>query len=820
VATRVERVRLDLEDHFTTQMAKAAAATALLKRELDSLSGTSVSTSRESEKVKESVKGVGDEVDKTSAKLRRGGNDLNQYTGRLALITQAAAALGPGIVTIGAAGIPMVTALAGEVGALAGSVGVAVLAFNGMGDALKSLNDYQAEPTAENFQAMRVELEKLGPDGAHFIRFLDGLEPQLRSLQMTARAGLLPGVEEGITSLLTKLPQVRRIVSEMASVMGELAGDAGKSLAGPEFRDFFNYLDDEAAPLLESLGRTLGNFASGLAQMLVEFAPLSAGFTNGLEDMSEAFANWSQGLDTNQGFQDLLDYIEKSGPKVIELLGATVETLASIAKASAPVGDVVVPALTAMLKAVTAVADSDLGPWLFGAAAALSVYSRAAAVAGSVTERLSTLSTKRGLSGLASIGPNARTAAVGLGMLALAYSDVDNKAGLSNTAMLGLAGTTLGPWGAAAGAGVGAALDLAHANDDLEAAVTAANRAMESDSTKNQRQAYRDLKSEIGEADDAVTHFWEAWSPKTNPLDDLMSIGTSVKGLGTILSGGTDGAKNDLSDLGNSIHSVDGVAAIFGRTVGLTADQLLIAAGNAEALSGALARLEGWLDKRAAMRNYQESLDELRKSLNKNDEAWDQNTAKGRERLELLDSTTNGIMQLVSATKSKELKADILAGYRASLVDLQKQFPGARAAIQKVIRELDALGLTHPKPKIDVEDKTATGKIRHTLDALSHLDGETAKPKLDADDKPAKNKINSTDQLLSELVGHPYVTRIDANADPAIRAAKLLAAAIRNIPTEWRTSYYVTRLPTVSPMGSGAPVPAEDPADIPEEVAA
>jgi tetratricopeptide (TPR) repeat protein len=821
VATRREKVLLELEDHFTTGMARAAAATAVLDKNLDSLSGTSVETSRSSEKTKASVKGLGDEVDKTGTKLRQGGNDLNQYKGRLGLLIQAAATLGPALVPIGAAGIPMITGLAGEVGALAGSVGVAVLAFQGMGDALKALNDYQAEPTAENLQAMRIELEKLGPDGAHFIRFLDGLEPQLRALQMTARAGLLPGVEEGITSLLTKLPQARQIVSEMAQAMGELAADAGAGLAGPKFRDFFQYLDDEAAPILESLGRTVGNFASGLAQMLVEFAPLSAGFTGGLEHMSEAFADWSQNLDTNQSFQDFLDYVERSGPKVIDLLGALIEMLASIASAAAPVGDVVVPALTAMAKAITAVADSDLGPWLFGAAAALSVYSRAAAVAGTATERLTALSAKRGLSGLASIGPNARTAAVGLGMLALAYSDVDNKAGLSNTAMLGLAGTTLGPWGAAAGAGVGAALDLAHANDGLRDSIEAANRAMENGTIQEQREKYRTLRDDVKGTEDAVSHFWDALSPETNPFDDILSVGTSWKGLGAIITGATDAGNASLDKMKLQIGSTDAVTEIFAGTVGMTAEQLRIATGDAQALSGALARLEGWLDKRAAMRNYQESLDELRKSLNKNDEAWDQNTAKGRERLELLDNTTTGIMQLVNATKSKELKADILASYRSSLVDLQKQFPGARAAILKVIRELDDLGLTHPKPKIDVDDTGAKGKIRGVGEDLDGLDKKRPNPKLDADDKPARNKINSTDRLLGELIGRPYVAKLGANADPAIKAARLLKQAIENIPTSWVTSYSVHRLPTVSPMGSGTPVPANPtPVHVDEEVAA
>ena len=48
---------------------------------------------------------------------------------------------------------------------------------------------------------------------------------------------------------------------------------------------------------------------------------------------------------------------------------------------------------------------------------------------------------------------------------------------LSNTASMALMGTMAGPWGAAIGGAVGLTMDLAGANDDLQAAIKAADDA-------------------------------------------------------------------------------------------------------------------------------------------------------------------------------------------------------------------------------------------------------------------------------------------------------------------------------------------------------
>lgn len=413
MADRRETVTLALNDAgFTTGMARAAASTKVLDRALDDLDGSQVRTSQSAPAAAAGI----DDIGKSS---RAAGPEIDRFSGRLRLITDAALTLGPALVPLGAAAVGGVAALSAQFGALAGGVGVTVLAMQGIGDGLKALNQYQLEPTAENLAKMREEFDKIGPAGADFVVYLDSIGPQLREIQNAAREGLFPGLQEGIEELLTRAPQVTRIVRELAGAMGALGGEAGAGLAGESFDRFFRYLDREAAPILMSFGRSLGNVTTGLANMLVGFAPITRDFSSGLERMTESFSKWSQGLANNDSFQGFLDYLSQSGPQAIEFLGALSRAVASLLEATAPIGSAVLPVLTTLANAFAAIAGSPIGAPLLAAAAGFVAFNRAATIGAG----LSAAATK----GLTGIGTSAATAAAGVGKVggavqALAYA--------------------------------------------------------------------------------------------------------------------------------------------------------------------------------------------------------------------------------------------------------------------------------------------------------------------------------------------------------------------------------------------------------------
>ncbi|WP_193613165.1 hypothetical protein [Nocardioides lijunqiniae] len=691
----------------------------------------------------------------------RAGAQIDRFSGRLKLVAQAGAVFGPGLIPLGAAGLPALVGMTAQVGALVSALGVGVLAFNGMGDALKSVNDYQLEPTAENLQAMRIEMEKLGPDGAHFVRFVDDLSSELSTLKMAARGGLLPGVEEGITALMPMLPRVRTIISDIAGAMGGLAADAGADLADPEWRDFFDYLESDAGPLLTDFGLTLGNFAQGFANVLVGFGPLTSDFSDGLRGMSEAFADWSANLDSNDSFQSFLDYLADAGPMALDFLGSLVEALTALLRAAAPVGDVVLPTLTAMLDVIGALASTDMGTMFFAAAAGLSVYSRAAGLVAAANTRMaasSLLSWRQ-----------TKALGAGIGIAALSMTDLDDKAGLSNTAMLALAGSIAGPWGAAAGAAVGVTMDLAAANDDLASAVEAANDAMAAGADDAQiRQQMEAVRKEISATEDVLggDGFFSMNKPK-QMLTGLNEV------LG-IFGPTTEDAASALFVLEGQLGTTDAVTEQLAAAVGMTADQFRVATGNAQAFTGALASMAGWLDKRAAFREYREELKSFGNALK---DGFQPKNAEG------LDRVASSIIKVASQIKNVDKRADFMAGARESLLQFAETGPKAERAVGKVIAEFVRLGLMDPVVDVDADTKSADGKLNRTGRNARDLQGLRVSPRVDADTRAANNKLSSSMRLARELAGLPVRPKIDVNngqANSAIADTARRLAGVRD----------------------------------------
>lgn len=303
-------------------------------------------------------------------------SELDTSNDRAAMLTQSLLAVGPALVPIGAAGVPILSGLTNQLAFAAAGAGVTALAFSGIGDALKATNDYALEPTEANLEKMKETMNELGPAGRNFVDYLQELRPQLQGLQDIAQEGLLPGAQAGIEDLMTRLPEVERIVEQISTGMGDLLAEAGDNLADPRWDEFFTFLENEARPTLMDMGRTLGNFVEGFANLWMAFEPVSSSFSKSFLDLSRDFSAWTDGLGETAGFQEFLDYLNRVGPKAWDTLGALGGALLEIVEAAAPVGEAMLPVIEAVADSIGAIAGSDLGPAVIGVLALTSAYSR------------------------------------------------------------------------------------------------------------------------------------------------------------------------------------------------------------------------------------------------------------------------------------------------------------------------------------------------------------------------------------------------------------------------------------------------------------
>lgn len=721
--------------------------------------------------LREAIKSVPDRV---TVKAESRGFDKVEREARAAersssLLVDSAAALWPALLPVAALGVPAIAGLTAQLGFGLTAVGAMVLAFHGMGDALKALDQYQLHPTAQNLAKLNDEMSKLGPSGRDFVHELDRIEPQLKSLKMAAEDGLLPGATDGIEHLLTLLPQLRRIISEVSGTTGGLLSDLGENLAGPEFRDFFDFLEAEAPQMLDDLGRTLGNFAAGFAHLFVGLAPMEHDFSQFMLDVSQGFDDWANGIGQTQGFQDFLTYLDDTGPDVADALGSIGGALISVARAGAPLSGPVLQGLASLADILDKIASSPVGTPLVTMAAGLALINRAlsiratargslvgqlirgestgiaksrAAVQGltsdlivmrGATQTTGKRSLARDLDAQAAAAGRVRSRLQTLGKgtavvagLALATSDLGDKFALTNTASLALMGSIAGIPGVIAGGAIGAIQDYAAANDDLEASIARANNAIAGGDQKSIEQAARMLQHVVDLKKQAAS------SPSSigrGLLGQLFAQEDIRKGESALLR--VQGEIRDTSGLGTLLtQGLGGPVAELGR-------ELDTAAAASKRFFDSFDAANEKLDLRAALRAQAQAVRDFRKTMAESQKL--PAPQRGAARNEALDQFARASLNVANLTKNPQIQTGRIADARKQFLQLADAMGYSDKRARFLATSFGLVDRTHlgaknaGKAQKDLKDVAKdAGRARNEVADLGKKD---AKPKAHLDHK-------------------------------------------------------------------------------------
>lgn len=684
---------------------------------------------------------------------------LDSADSRMSNIVQTGLALAPALVPIAATITPAIAGMAMQLGFAAAGAGTLLLAFNGVGDALKALNQYQLEPTAANLDKLHEAMDTLGPDGQDFVRTLQQIRPEMQQLQNISQEGFFPGATEGLDELMKLLPQAQQYIGTISSTLGMLVAEAGDNLNDPRWRDFFDYLDREAAPTLQAMGRSAGNFVEGLANMLMAVDPLSDMFRGGLLEASRDFREWTDGLADSDGFQGFLDYIEENGPQAMETLGAIGGALVSLVESAAPVGALALPVIEALAKTLSAIAESPAGPVLITAAAGISAVARAAALYkaanGSALLELVRGFDKDGRRA----GAGARAAGAGLGIMALALTDVDDSLGLSNTAMGATMGLIGGPWGAAIGGGIGLALDFADSQARAAERVSSVAETLNQQTgaiTANTREwiknelytsgafdAAERLGLDLANVTDAALGNEAALALVNGQLESLIgkTTGPNARLLADPafqkMNADATGLKETINATGGAIASGRDKIRQFGAAGGNAGRR--VAGGMNEAaeatyrFSDALAEVNALLERRSSFRDYEAAIDDFVDTLDGIKDPSNILTKggkinidlpKGREVQAQLDNIASTANRVAENLKGAD-RVEFLKRARADFVRVATLLLEDKDAARALVRELIAADRQRVNPKIRVDTGAAMADIGNIHRALSRIPDET-----------------------------------------------------------------------------------------------
>lgn len=687
-------------------------------------------------------------------------NEIDKSNDRTAWLAQGILALTPAVTRLGAGAVPVLSGMATQMMLTVAAAGTAALAFNGVGDALTALNDYQLAPTEANLAKLNETMAKIGPSGQALVEYLDSLGPALATISNSAREGMFPGVIDGIEQFMELAPRFNVIVREIGEGLGQLTSEAGAGLSSERFDGFFDYLETRAKPILVEMGRTLGNFTDGLLNMLVAFDPLTAGFSSGLLEMSRSFVAWSEGLAGSNGFQEFVEYVQSAGPDALDFLGSLIMVMVELAEAAAPVGAVLLPMLTGLLDVIGDLANTPLGPATiallaytsavgrlsalsqitgagvvgkltkgvrdnatatraaiptlrqFGSAAAFAMTSTDALAKSSMSysqkANQSAVAALRARGAVQNFGRAAAPVAGQVGLLAVAMSSVDDEMGLTNTTSLALAGSLAGPWGAAAGASVGLMMDMRAGADEATAGLKGLDEAINSGRIEDVNARLAQMREEL--ADFGRTDGFRDWFGDVS--GDLFTGGAGV-GISEVYAEEIKLAEAELVKLKNARQDAFDDKATYNNlmaeTAALEANIAAMRDKRAEALRGVNAELD-----------YKASLLDAKDALKENGKTVNENTRAGQANLRALYGMAAGFNAQSDAAKDS---AGEVRAARKQFVDMAVAMGMGEDKARDLARELYELPANVPI-KIGVDDETARARIRAVKAELESIKDE------------------------------------------------------------------------------------------------
>lgn len=201
----------------------------------------------------------------------------------------------------------------------------------------------------------RESMEDLSPAGRGFSRFLYGLRAPLLQFRDDVQSALLPSFQFGLQDLFGYLPRIQGFARTVATVMGSMFTKTLRDLEHPTWQKFFAFLDESAVPNLERMQTIGSNVSRAIAGIVMALSPFNEGIGEGLVDITERFAVWSDKLAYSQGMRSFLDYVRKAGPEVLAFFREFAELVIDLVVAAAPVGLVMLRILTGIADAINSI---------------------------------------------------------------------------------------------------------------------------------------------------------------------------------------------------------------------------------------------------------------------------------------------------------------------------------------------------------------------------------------------------------------------------------------------------------------------------------
>lgn len=120
-------------------------------------------------------------------------------------------------------------------------------------------------------------------------------------------------------------------------------------------KTFISYVQENGPKLLS----IVSNITIGFVEFFKTFAGMSSDMLTGLQNLTERFREWAAATSSSQEFQQFMDYIRRTGPKVIDLIGNMAKFGLNLLIALGPLGEKVLDIANAFFNWINPLMESN-----------------------------------------------------------------------------------------------------------------------------------------------------------------------------------------------------------------------------------------------------------------------------------------------------------------------------------------------------------------------------------------------------------------------------------------------------------------------------
>lgn len=304
--------------------------------------------------VKKAAKSIPNKiVVKVEAKVNKFQNTIGRIANTMRAFDTVTQSTRQGLLTMVSPGIvPILASLAGVIGALGPMIGV----MGGSTFAFATALGF-AGTAAVAFGAVAIPtISKLFEETGKLSAAQEKARGAFDKFKETW-AGIVKDLEKPVLQVFTKAMQAANTMLKMARPLFDGAAKAAnnlmtalnKSLDSAPIKAFFDYMNKQAGPMLETIGKAVGNFLQGFMSMMTAFGPLAEKTAQGFLNMSKGFATWAAGLSKSTKFQAFVNYINENMPKIRAIFRDALAGIVYFFSAFGPLSSDMMTSLQAMM---------------------------------------------------------------------------------------------------------------------------------------------------------------------------------------------------------------------------------------------------------------------------------------------------------------------------------------------------------------------------------------------------------------------------------------------------------------------------------------